>query len=90
MQLPLSSRRHLIPPLQLPPAHRAVERLLVAAAAAHDDLPVGEDGQRVDEGLVQPEVVEVEQLLQLPLQRRVRPADDAGPLGHCRGGAASS
>ena len=85
MQLPLSSRRHLIPPLQLPPAHRAV-----AVAAAHDDLPVGEDGQRVDEGLVQPEVVEVEQLLQLPLQRRVRPADDAGPLGHCRGGAASS
>lgn len=57
---------------ELAEANGAVEGLLGA-----DDLPVEEDGQRVDEGLVEARVVEVEQLLELPLEglraRDVRP-----------------
>lgn len=44
-------------------AHGAIERLFGA-----EDLSVGEDGEKVNEGLVEAGVVEVEELLQLPLQ----------------------
>uniref|UniRef100_A0A8R7R0V1 Uncharacterized protein n=1 Tax=Triticum urartu TaxID=4572 RepID=A0A8R7R0V1_TRIUA len=60
---------------ELAQAHRAVERLLGARADHH--LPVEEHRQRVDDGLVQPGVVQVEQLLQLPLQRRLLPSPPA-------------
>ncbi|BAH93346.1 Os06g0167150 [Oryza sativa Japonica Group] len=62
---------------ELAQADRAVERLLgsaaraAAAADADHHLPVHEHRERVDDVLVQPGVVQVEQLLQLPLQRRL-------------------
>jgi hypothetical protein len=58
---------------ELAQADRAVERLLGAGAGA-DHLPVQEHRERVDDVLVQPGVVQVEQLLQLPLQRGLLPA----------------
>ncbi|KAB8108702.1 hypothetical protein EE612_044588, partial [Oryza sativa] len=50
---------------ELAEADRAVERVLPAGA---DDGAVEENRQRVDEGLVHAGVVEVEQLLELPLE----------------------
>ena len=41
-----------------------------AAVPTHNDVAVEEDGERVDEGLVDAGVVEVEELLQLALERR--------------------
>ena len=55
---------------ELAQADSAVERVLAILAADADDVPVQEHRERVDEGLVDAGVVEVEQLLQLPLERR--------------------
>uniref|UniRef100_A0A0A9EMV1 Uncharacterized protein n=1 Tax=Arundo donax TaxID=35708 RepID=A0A0A9EMV1_ARUDO len=57
-------------PIKLAQAHRAVERLLVAT----DNFTVSEDRQRINERLVEPRVVQMEQLLQLPVHGSVPPA----------------
>lgn len=56
----------LVVGLELAEADRAVERVLDGA----DDGLVEEHGEGVDEGLVDAGVVEVEELLELSLQRR--------------------
>ncbi|BAS96531.1 Os06g0187350, partial [Oryza sativa Japonica Group] len=67
---------------ELAQAHGAVERVVLAEPGA-DDGAVDEDGERVDEGLVDAGVVEVEQLLELALERRrAAHADAAAAVAH--------
>jgi len=54
-------------PIKFTQAHRTVERLF----AATDNFTVREHRQRIDERLVEPRVVQMEQLLQLPVHCRV-------------------
>jgi hypothetical protein len=62
----LGQQPELVVGLELAQAHGAVERVLAAAQHA----VVEEHRQRVDEGLVHAGVVQVEELLQLALERR--------------------